>query len=65
MEKLKACRKCKALVPLEVKKCPVCGGNSFTKFWRGMLIVIDPDRSEVARITGIQYPGMYAIAIAG
>ncbi len=64
MEKLKACRNCKYLVPLEEKKCPVCGGTSFTKFWRGMIIVVDPERSEVARKMEIKYAGRYAVAIA-
>ncbi len=63
-EKLKACRNCKALVPLDAEKCPVCGGTSFTKFWRGMVIVNDPENSEVAKLMGIKYPGKYAIAIA-
>lgn len=64
MEKLKACRNCRYLVPLEEQRCPVCGGTSFTKFWRGMLIVVDPDKSEVAKMLDIKYTGRFAIAIA-
>ncbi len=64
MEKLKACRNCKALVEMDVKKCPVCGSENFTKFWRGMLIVVDPEKSEMAKLMNIKYPGKYAVAIA-
>ncbi len=64
MEKLKACRNCRRLVPEDEKKCPVCGNESFTRFWRGMVIVIDPSCSEIAKEMGIEYPGPYAIRTA-
>ncbi len=63
-EKLKACRQCRALVEIDEEKCPVCGSTQFTKFWRGMVVIVDPEKSEVAKIMGIKYPGRYAIAIA-
>ncbi len=62
--KEKACRNCKALVPLETKKCPVCGGEAFTKLWEGYIIVIDPAKSEVAQRIGAKIPWKYAIRIA-
>jgi DNA-directed RNA polymerase subunit E" len=61
----KACTKCKALVPHEVSKCPVCGNESFTDNWSGMIIVIDPEKSKIAKSLGIKVPGKYAIRVGG
>ncbi len=63
--RLKACRKCGALVPLEEKICPVCGSTEFSEDWEGMIIVIDPELSELAREIGIEKPAIYAIKVAG
>ncbi len=62
--KEKACRKCKALVSLDTKKCPVCGNDSFTKLWEGYIIIIDPGKSVVAEKIGAQIAWKYAIRIA-
>ncbi len=59
----KACTKCKYLVPHDVGRCPVCGSESFTENWSGMIIVVDIENSEVAKILGIKHPGRYAIKI--
>ncbi len=62
--KLKACRRCGALVPLNERVCPVCGSTDFSEDWEGMIIIIDPE-SELAREVGIEKPGVYAIKVAG
>lgn len=60
---LKACKSCKALVPLDTERCPVCGSTEFTEEWSGIIIVFDPERSRVARMLGIKQPGRYAIKL--
>ncbi len=60
---LKACTKCKCLVTHDVMKCPVCGNESFTENWSGMIVVIDPETSEVAKALNIRKPGRYAIRL--
>ncbi len=60
----KACRKCKALVDKDVEICPVCGSNDFTDEWEGVVIIIDPKKSLVAKMLGIEKPGRYAIKVA-
>ncbi len=60
----KACRKCKALVNKEVNICPICGSSDFTDEWEGMVIIIDPENSEIAKMLGITKPGRYAIKVA-
>uniref|UniRef100_A0A7C2ZCJ0 Transcription elongation factor Spt4 n=1 Tax=Ignisphaera aggregans TaxID=334771 RepID=A0A7C2ZCJ0_9CREN len=60
---LKACMKCKALVKPEEEKCPVCGSTEFTYEWSGIVIIIDPERSDVAKMLNIKTPGRYALKI--
>ncbi len=60
----KACRKCRYLVESSVNKCPNCGSTDFTKLWRGYIIVVDPERSAVAKIVNAKIPGAYAIKMA-
>jgi DNA-directed RNA polymerase subunit E" len=61
----KACKNCGALVPKDAKVCPVCQGTEFTEMWEGILIILDPQNSYVASLTGKDKPGMYAIRVAG
>ncbi|EZQ03115.1 MULTISPECIES: transcription elongation factor subunit Spt4 [Acidianus] len=56
----KACKNCKALVPLEQDICPVCGGNSFAKDWDGMIIIVS-EKSELANLIEAKKPWRYAI----
>jgi len=60
----KACKRCKALVEKEVAECPVCGSQEFSEEWEGLIIVIDPDKSNVAKVLGITKPGRYAIKVS-
>ncbi len=59
----KACRKCRLLVSREAEVCPYCGSRDFTEDWEGMVIVIDPGRSEIAKILEIKKPGRYALRV--
>ncbi len=59
----KACMNCKYLVEPDVTKCPVCGSETFTENWSGVVIVINPERSEIAKILNIKKPGKYAIRL--
>ncbi len=62
---LKACRRCGALVPLDVKVCPYCGSSEFTDNWEGMIIILDVENSEIAKELNIEKEGFYAIKIGG
>ena len=63
--KLKACKKCGALVTVDTNICPVCGSTDFTTNWEGMIVIIDPEHSELARELNITSPGIFAIRVAG
>jgi len=57
----KACMNCRSIVTGSV--CPVCQGTSLTKTWEGMIVVFDPETSEVAKVIGAKCPGKYALKI--
>lgn len=63
--KLKACKKCGALVQGDTNVCPVCGSTDFTTNWEGMVIIINPSSSSLARELSITSPGIFAIRVAG
>ncbi len=59
----KACRECKLLVSRDTEVCPNCGSHDFTEDWEGMVIIIDPENSEIAKILEIEKPGRYALRV--
>lgn len=70
----KVCRKCRKIIVEKtvnakgkeeyVKVCPVCGSTNFTTFWKGMALVIDPEKSEVAKAMDVTVPGKYALRLS-
>lgn len=60
---LKACVRCKTLVPENVEVCPNCGSTEFSDYWEGLVIIIDKESSEVAKILSVERDGMYAIKV--
>jgi len=59
----KACTRCKLLVPHEVGVCPSCGSSTFTEAWSGMVVIVDVERSQLAKALGIGKPGRYALKL--
>ena len=59
----KACRTCRKIIE-EGKECPLCGGTSFTTFWKGYVIIIDPEKSEIAQKMGITHTGKHALRLS-
>ncbi len=62
---LKACRRCGGLVDREVRVCPYCGSTDFTDNWEGMIIILNPEESIIAKEIGVSSKGYYAIKVAG
>lgn len=56
-----ACRNCRRLVKGGI--CPVCKSADLTRNWKGVLVVIDANSSEVAKEMGITAPGRYGIKV--
>lgn len=74
---VRACRKCRKIIeednfktPAEknkrkiIKECPVCGSQAFTTFWKGYVLVIDPEKSDVAKSMEVTTPGRYALRLS-
>jgi len=59
--KKKVCKKCKIFVDGEI--CPICKKNSFSTNWQGRIYFIDAQRSTIAKKTGVDLKGEYAIKV--
>jgi DNA-directed RNA polymerase subunit E" len=57
----KVCKSCKIFV--DGSKCPLCQGDQFTESWKGKIIVLNAEKSEIAKKTGIKVKGEYAIRV--
>ncbi|MEM4152732.1 MAG: transcription elongation factor subunit Spt4 [Candidatus Pacearchaeota archaeon] len=57
----KVCKKCKIFV--EQDKCPICQGTNLTESWKGKIIIIKPEESEIAKKLNIKTKGTYAIKV--
>ena len=56
-----ACRKCKHVTTLKV--CPNCKSSDLTPDWNGVVLVVDPSKSEISKTLGITTKGKYAIKV--
>lgn len=63
MGKEKACRNCRMVVE-EQTQCPNCDGTAFTTFWRGYVVIIDPEKSEIAKKMGTTKAGKFALRLS-
>lgn len=57
-----ACKVCK-YINIDTEVCVNCGSTGLTKEWYGYLIVINPEKSEIAKRLGITKPGRYALQV--
>lgn len=57
----KACKKCRRIVEGDV--CPVCKEANLTASWKGFLLILDPNNSELAKKLDITLPGKYALKL--
>lgn len=56
----RACRQCRFITNLA--KCPLCSAET-SREWQGYLVVLDPQRSEIAQKMGIKMAGRYALRV--
>jgi len=61
MAKQKACKVCKRIY--EGEKCSNCGSKEFTESLKGRIVVIDSEKSEIAKKIGIDEKGNFAIKV--
>ena len=56
-----ACRKCKYVTTGKV--CPACKSSDLTPDWNGIVLVVEPSDSIVAKTLGITEKGKYALKV--
>jgi len=56
-----ACRNCKTLTT--EKECPRCKSKDLTKNWKGFIYVVDPEKSEIAKLLNLNSRGKYAMVV--
>jgi len=59
MAKAKACIKCNKI--FEGDKCPGCGSESFTDSFKGRIVVLNPEKSEIAGKIQLKDKGNFAL----
>jgi len=57
----KACKQCRRVV--EGTFCPTCKTSQLTASWKGYVVVMDPENSEIAKRLNIKTPGKYALRL--
>jgi len=58
----KACKNCNRIVE-DASECPVCRNNDLSDSWSGLVVIYDPEDSEIAEKIGISTPGRYAVRV--
>lgn len=60
MAKIKACKMCNMIVE-EGDKCPNCGSKELTDSSKGRVVILNPEKSEVAKKLNMKEKGNFAI----
>jgi DNA-directed RNA polymerase subunit E" len=55
------CRECHRV--LTGQTCPVCGSSNLSSDWSGLVIILDPQRSEIAKRLGVDMADKYALKV--
>ncbi len=58
----RACKNCNRIVE-DSDECPVCKNIDLSNSWSGIVVIYDPEDSEIADKLGIATPGRYAIRV--
>jgi DNA-directed RNA polymerase subunit E" len=57
----KACKNCRFISNGPV--CPNCKSNNFSDDWSGLVVILNPSTSQVAKTMGIKNAGRYALRV--
>ncbi len=55
------CRECHRVVRGE--ECPECGSTNLSDDWKGYVVIIDPEKSEIADKMEVSLKGSYALKV--
>lgn len=62
MAKEYACRNCRALTTGRV--CPNCNSTELSSEWSGLAVILNPEKSQIAKALPAQKAGRYALKVA-
>ena len=60
MVKQKACKVCNTIYETE-NKCPKCDSKESTDSFRGRIVIMNPEKSEIAKEINLKDKGNFAI----
>jgi DNA-directed RNA polymerase subunit E" len=60
MTKPRACKICNTIYEVG-EKCPNCDSREFTESFKGRILVMDPEKSEIAKKLNLRKKGNFAI----
>ncbi len=60
-KKEKACRNCHLITHKDY--CPKCKTHTLSDDYSGIIIVLDPEKSQLAKRLNIDVPGKYALRV--
>ena len=55
------CRECHRIISGQT--CPICSSSNLSSDWSGMVIIIDPERSEIAKKIDVKVADKYALKV--
>ncbi|MCH8905608.1 MAG: DNA-directed RNA polymerase, subunit E'' [Candidatus Heimdallarchaeota archaeon] len=60
----KACRNCHFIIQNKSdNRCPNCNSTDLSDDHGGVVIIIDPEKSEIAKKLQVNKPGQYALRV--
>ena len=60
----KACRNDRLIIT-QGDTCPLCGKSELTSKWSGYVVILNAEKSEIAKKRGLKVNGAYALHING
>jgi len=58
----KACKLCGRIIE-EGKECVVCKNRDLSTSFKGIILILDPENSEIAELSEKKVPGRYALKV--
>ncbi len=59
----KACKRDRLIIT-QGDVCPLCGESSFTSKWTGYIVILNVEKSEIAKKMGLKLNGSYALHLS-
>ncbi len=58
----KVCKNCKLIIT-QGDVCPLCGSTSLTTKWSGYVVIMNFEKSELAKKLDLKVNGTYALSV--